>query len=153
GLAPAVRASAIDPIASLKGVDDLHSRARWMRISIALSAAFCFVVLFTAGLFVTTFERLSNQPTGFPTDRLLAVTIVTQGNQPAAVWEEVAERVRRSPGVESAAYADWPLLDGYGFKTNAISLNGSAPTEVAAWFLNVSPGWVGTIRIPLVAGR
>jgi hypothetical protein len=35
-----------------------------MHALIAVQAAFCFLVLFVAGLFVATFQRLSDQPTG-----------------------------------------------------------------------------------------
>jgi hypothetical protein len=40
-----------------------------MHALVAVQAAFCFLVLFVVGLFVATFERLSNQPTGFSADR------------------------------------------------------------------------------------
>jgi predicted permease len=65
----------------------------------------------------------------------------------------VAERLRRVPGVETVAFADWPLLDGYSYKLNAISINGSPPTETVSWFMNVSPGWIEAMKIPLLAGR
>jgi hypothetical protein len=42
-----------------------------MHALIAVQTAFCFLVLFVAGLFVATFERLSHQPTGFSAERLL----------------------------------------------------------------------------------
>ena len=70
GVAPALRASAIRPVEVLKGGDSSHSRARWMRALIALQAAFCFVVLFVAGLFVATFDRLHGQPNGFSSERI-----------------------------------------------------------------------------------
>ena len=65
GLAPALRASAVKPASALKGGEDPHSRRRLMHALIAVQVAFCFLVLFVAGLFVATFDRLSNRPTGF----------------------------------------------------------------------------------------
>jgi hypothetical protein len=69
GLAPALRASAVRPASALKGGDDPHSRRRLMQALIALQVAFCFVVHFAAGLFVTTFSRLANQSMGFSAER------------------------------------------------------------------------------------
>jgi predicted permease len=153
GAAPALRASAIRPVEALKGGDDSPSRARWMRALIYLQAAFCFVVLFAAGLFVATFDRLHGQPNGISSDGLVNIDIVNPINEPSTLWDQVAGHLRRMPGIQAVAYADWPLLDGYGFKLNAISVNNEHPSEVPAWFMNVSPGWFDTMKIPFIAGR
>jgi predicted permease len=153
GVAPALRASAIRPVEVLKGGDDPHSRARWMRALIALQAAFCFVVLFVAGLFVATFDRLHGQPNGFSSERIVNIDIVNPRNEPSTLWDQVADHLRTMPGVQAVAYADWPILDGYGFKTDAISIASGPPSEVPAWFMNVSPGWLDTMKIPFIAGR
>jgi len=154
GLAPALRASAVKPASALKGGDDPHAGGRLMHMLIAVQVAFCFLVLFVAGLFLTTFQRLSNQPTGISAARLLNLNIITlRPNEPAVLWEQVAERLRNVPGVESVGFADWPVLDGNSYKTNGISVNGAAPSNVTAWIMNISPGWIDTLRIPLLAGR
>ena len=153
GVAPALRASAIRPVEVLKGGDSSHSRARWMRALIALQAAFCFAVLFVAGLFVATFDRLHGQPNGFSSERIVNIDIVNPRNEPSTLWDQVADHLRTMPGIQAVAYADWPLLDGYGFKTDAISINGGPPSEVPAWFMNVSPGWLDTMKIPFISGR
>lgn len=77
GLLPALRASAIEPASALKGGQDPHSRHRLMYALIAAQVAFCCLVLFVAGLFVSTFQRLSHQPLGFSADRLLVLDTVT----------------------------------------------------------------------------
>ena len=78
GLAPALRASAVKPASALKGGSDPHSRQRLMHTLIAVQVAFCFMVLFVAGLFEATFDRLSHRPTGFLAERLLTLDTVTQ---------------------------------------------------------------------------
>jgi predicted permease len=158
GLAPALRASAVKPAAALKGGDDPHSRGRWfylssMRVLIAIQAAFCCMVVLVAGLFVATFDRLSHQSTGFSADRLLTLNVVTQRNEPSPAWDQVAEHLRRVPGVQNVAYADWPLLDGYSFKVNGVSIDGAPPAGNGTWFMNVSPGWIDAMKIPLLDGR
>ena len=76
GLIPALRASRIQPASAIRGGDDSHSRRRLMRALIAAQVAFCFLVLFVGGLFVSTFDRLSDQPTGFSAERLLVLDTV-----------------------------------------------------------------------------
>jgi predicted permease len=151
GLAPALRASRLQPFGALRsGV----SRRRWMHSLMSLQAAFCFLVLFVAGLLVATFDHLSHLPTGISASALLNLNIIMlKPNGPAALWEETAERLRKVPGVESAAFADWPVLDGYAYKTTGVSINGLPPNDVTAWTMNISPGWAGVMGIPLLAGR
>jgi len=153
GLAPALRASAMKPSSALKGGDDPHSRRLWMRALIAAQVAFCFLVLFVAGLFVATFERLSNQPTGISSERILTLYTVSRQDQPQALWDQVAEHLREVPGVEKVALADWPILDGWGYRTSGISINGAPASEDTAWFLNISPGLLEAMKIPLIDGR
>ena len=64
--------------ARCRGGEDPHSRRRLMHALIAVQVAFCFLVHFVAGLFVATFDRLSNQPTGFSAERILNLETVTQ---------------------------------------------------------------------------
>ncbi len=152
GLLPAVRASAIKPVSTLKGGEDPHSRRRLMHGLIALQVAFCFLVLFTASLFVATFERLSHRATGFSAERLLTLDTVAQSPEPPVVWDQIADRLRTVPGVEKVAAAGWPLLVGYS-SNSFISINGAPPNGIFAYFLNVSPGWADAMRIPFVDGR
>jgi predicted permease len=152
GLAPALRAAAVNPVSALKGGEDPHSRRRLMHALVAVQTAFCFLVLFVAGLFVATFERLSHLPTGFSAARILTVDAVARPAQPPVYWDQLAERLRSVPGVEKVALAGWPLLSGNGMY-GMISINGAPPTPVLDYFLSVSPGWADVMRIPLIDGR
>ncbi len=152
GLLPALRASAVRPVAALKGGEDPHSPRRLMRGAIALQVAFCFLVLFLSSLFVTSFQRLQNRPLGFSTDRLLLLETVAGKGQLPVVWNQTAEALRAAPGVNSVAISGWPLLGRIRINSD-ISINGAPPSPTPAWFLNVSPGWLATMKIPLVSGR
>jgi predicted permease len=152
GLAPALRASSVKPALTLKGGDNPHARRRLMHTLIAVQVAFCFVVFFAAGLFITTFERLSKQSTGFDSERLLILDTVTSRPLPHVYWDQVADRLRAEPGVESVAVAGWALVDGNGWN-GFIRVNGVSAGDTLAYFLNVTPGWLATMKIPLLAGR
>jgi predicted permease len=152
GLAPALRASAIQPASALRGGDDPHARRRTMHALIAAQVAFCFVVLFVAGLFVTTFDRLSHQSTGFSSERLLTVDVVARPPQSPILWDQVADRLRDLPGVEKVALAGWPLLSGNGWN-GFVLIDGVSAGDTLAYFLGVSLGWIETMKIPLIDGR
>jgi predicted permease len=152
GLIPALRASAVKPVSALRGGEDPHSRGRLMRSLIAVQVAFCFVVHLAAGLFVATFERLSNQPTGFSSERILNLEAVTSRPQSPILWEQVAEHLRAVPGIEKVAMIGWPLMSGESAVGN-ISIDGAPPGDVFSDFVTISPGWADLMRIPLLGGR
>jgi putative ABC transport system permease protein len=152
GLLPALRASAVRPVAALKGGQDPHSPRRLMRGAIALQIAFCCLVLFLSSLFVASFQRLQNRPLGFSTDRLLLLETVAGKGQRPVVWNQTAEALRAVPGINSVAISGWPLLGRIRINSD-ISVNGALPSPTPAFFLNVSPGWFSTMKIPLVSGR
>ena len=150
GLAPALHASRIQPFGALKR----GASRRPMHALIAAQVAFCFLVLFVAGLFVSTLDRLSHQGTGISAARVLNLNVTTlKPDEPAVFWGQVAEHLRQVPGVEAVGFADWPILDGNGYKTTDISINGAPPNNVTAWIENISSGWIGTLKMPLLAGR
>ncbi len=65
GIAPALRASGVKPMSALKGGDEPGSRGRALKALLAAQMAFCVLVQFVAGLFVSTFDRLNHRPLGF----------------------------------------------------------------------------------------
>jgi putative ABC transport system permease protein len=152
GLLPALRASSVKPVSALKGGDDPHARGRMMHGMIAVQVAFCFLVVFVGGLFVETFDKLSHVPTGFSADRVLTLDTVTRQGLPPVAWEQMADHLRSVPGVEAVALAQWPLMSGT-MHNNPISVHDAPPSDVLAFFLATSPGWLETMKIPLLSGR
>jgi len=110
------------------------------------------VVLLVGGLFVTTLERLTRQSTGFSSERILTVDAVAPRARQTGVWEQTAESLRTTPGVERVAYSMFPLLSGDTWN-GWILFHGTPVNDQLAYFLGVSPGWLDTMRIPLLAGR
>ena len=152
GLLPALRASAVRPVAALKGGEDPHSPRRLMRGAIGLQVAFCVLVLFLCSLFVASFQRLEKRPLGFSTDRLLLLETVAGKGQLPVVWNQTAEALRAAPGVDSVAISGWPIL-GHIRINSDISINGAPPSPTPAFFRPVSPGFFSTMKIRLISGR
>ncbi len=152
GLAPALRASSIQPVTALKGNEEPHYKRRSMYVLIAAQVAFCFVVLFLAGLFVATFHHLSSQPVGFDAKDLLLLEIVAPNAQSPESWSHVADTLRAVPGVKDVAIASWPLLSQVNW-SDSLSINGGPPTDASGYFLSISPGWLKTMKMGLIQGR
>lgn len=152
GLPSALQASAVNPVSSLKGGVDPHSRKRVMHLLIAVQVAFCFLVLFTAGLFISTFDRLSHQPLGYSPDRIVNLESLTRSPQSPVHWDQVADRIRTVPGVEAVAMSGWPWMSGES-ATGNVSINGAPPSDVFADVMFVSPDWFAALKIPLLDGR
>jgi len=152
GLAPALRASAVKPASALRGGDDPRARRRLMSALVGVQAAFCFLVLFAASLFGATFDRLSHRPLGFSPDRLLAVDVLAQRGAAPVFWEQVTAHLRGLPGVEAVALSRWSLLTQQSWN-NFVSIEGAPPGPILVYLLNISPGWLDAMRIPLVDGR
>jgi len=152
GLLPALRASAVRPVAALKGGEDPPSPRRLMRGAMALQVAFCFLVLFLSSLFLTSFQHLQNRPLGFSIDRLLLLETVAGKGQLPVVWNQTADALRAIPGVNSVAISGWPLLGRIQINSD-ISIHNAPPSPTPAFFLIVSPDWLSTMKIPLVSGR
>lgn len=152
GLLPALRASAVRPVSALKGGEDTHTRRRALHGLIAVQVAFCFVVVFVAGLLVGTFRKLETRPLGFDASGLLLLETVSPHGQQPETWAQVGESLRAMPGVERVAESGWPLLST-GDWNGSISVNGGPASTDWGHFLTVSPGWLETMRLPLLAGR
>jgi putative ABC transport system permease protein len=151
GLIPAIRTSEVSPLSALKGNAQPQKRRRWMLAPLGVQAAFCFVVLFHAGLLVATFEKLTQQSLGFSPDGLLLVNVAAERAQEPAVWDQAADSLQTVPGVLDVAQAEWPLLSG-NTENSFIAVNGEVSPEEAST-LSVSPGWSRVMKIPLLAGR
>ena len=152
GLAPALRASAMQPTMALKGGEEPQAKRRSMYALVAAQTAFCFLVLFLAGLFAVTFHRLSSQPMGFEAKGLLLLETQSPHGQTPEAWAQMGEQLRAMPGVTDVAESGWPLLST-GSWNGSISVNGGPPSMTLGYFLTVSPGWIDTMKMHLLEGR
>lgn len=157
GMAPALRASGVKPASALKGGDDPHARRRLMNVLVAAQVAFCFLVHFVAGLFISSFERLSNQPTGFATNGVVLLETQVKGNFPANQrpqqnWEEIREKLRGVPGVQKVALSSFALM-GSSSSSVAIRIANRPPDTISPYLLGISRGWLDAMEIRLLSGR
>jgi len=101
-----LRVSAVKPARALRGGEDPHSRRRLMHALIAGQVAFCFLVLFLAGLFAATFET-AVQPAHWFFRRTASLSVYRHGApQSPVVWDQVAAQLRSVPGSKGSLSRD-----------------------------------------------
>ena len=162
GLAPALHASKADVVTALK--DESQGPADRLRLRHAFviaQVAFSILLVVAAGLLGRALGRVTSVAQGFDPRGVAAasVDLGMAGYSAAAARQfaaEVADRLRRLPGVEAAAVAD--RAPGGPLQTEvALRRRGepepAGPSSVPASWTFVEPGYFSTLRIPLVAGR
>jgi putative ABC transport system permease protein len=155
GLAPALRGSSVAPIGVINAASSrTMSGARVLRPLAGLQIAFSCVVLFLAGLFASSFSRLSRVDVGFPAEDLLVVTVesrqVPDAERGRVTSQQLVDSVRRIPRVEHVALSGWaPFRGGL---TTRLRPSGTADV-LEAQVQRVTPTFFETTGIRVVEGR
>jgi len=165
GLIPAFQAGELNLAGALKcdsaGVVGGGGRA-WFRSSLVLvQVSLSFVLLVGAALLIESLQKIRGSSPGFSTQGVLftAVDLVSAGydaDHAKGFQDELLDRVKALPGVDSAVFARVTPL-GYGsFSSTPIAVDGylSPPEEQPTVQYNeVGPDYFRTMGIPLVSGR
>ena len=155
GLAPASRASGVEPMTALKATGGRTSaRARAMRPFVVMQVAFSLIVLFVGGLLVRSFATLSSVNPGFAQSGVLLVSWEAaqriEPNQQRAALLQVFDRLRDLPGVAAVSAAEGNVLGRFGYD---VPLPNTSRGTIEATLSRVTPGFFETMKIPLLAGR
>ncbi|MBZ5523107.1 MAG: ABC transporter permease [Acidobacteriia bacterium] len=166
GLAPARHALRVDlrdalnestRSGSSRGV--LRARAFLVVAEIALA----MVLLAGAGLLIRSFERLATVAPGFSVDHTLIADLSLSPNayhdptKRLNFLEQVIGKAEVIPGVRSAGAVSSVPVGGIPGFTMYVNIKGQAPRPAHDYLLTnyrtVSPGYLKTLQIPLIAGR
>jgi putative ABC transport system permease protein len=165
GVAPAWRLTKGDVGEALKqGVGRGSSQAgehAVRQVLVVAEVALALTLLVGAGLLIRSLWQLRAVDPGIDPRRVLTMTVVIprtkypEPQQQARFFDRTLERVRAVPGVEAASAVDsLPLQGG---STQPVAIEGqpvlplSEQPEVAV--RSITPGYLATVRLPLVAGR
>ena len=164
GMAPALRTSRLNLSEALKeGARNVaggrHEKLR--KLLVISELALSLVLLISAGLLIRSFISVERVNPGFNAQNVLGMRLSVagtsfQGERREVFYRELLERVRRLPGVKSAAVADnLPLSGGIGW--GGITIDGyqaSAGQDVIQADVRVAGvGYFETMMVPLVNGR
>ena len=176
GLAPAIQASRADLNLVLREGEGRSSTASrgWARHVLAVSeVALAMVLLVGAGLMINTMLRLNRVDPGFDGKNVttMSISVPEQGGKylvrvpggdmerplplVGAFYQQLLEKIAAMPGVESAGITS--RLPTHGADEYSFSVLGQpAPSPEQrpnAGFVEVSPSYFGTLKIPLRQGR
>jgi predicted permease len=166
GLAPALTASKPDLLQALRkggsgGLTSfgLRSFRGWLVVA---ELALAMVLLLAAGLLVRSFNKLTALDLGFDRDNVLTAQIslprskYKEPQQALAFQQELLQRIKALPGVQSAGTINHTPLNGFDLIVFT-QVEGAAPIDrkhqPPIGVGVVSPEYFQTMRIPLLSGR
>ena len=165
GLAPALQSTRVDLVNGLKSADvDVPGRKRlWGRnVLVVAQVSTSLMLLTTAFLMARSFQHSVLDGTGFSKDHLLMIGFDPRLEQYSAAqtkqfYKLLAERVRETPGVQSAALTQTvPLgqdaLDGVAFVPDGFQMPRDRESFASAMD-TVDEGYFETMGIPVLRGR
>ena len=165
GLVPAMQTGKLDLASSLKAdsasVVGGHARA-WVRSGlVVLQVSLSFVLLVGAGLLMHSLQKIRNTSPGFSTHEVLdtGVNLVAAGydaQRAQTFQDELLDRAKALPGVESAAYGRMTPLSYGSYSSTLISVDGYQPPpeeQPTVEYNEVGPDYFVTMGIPVMSGR
>jgi predicted permease len=165
GLLPAFQASAQAlPVALAEASRGSTSGrdGRVRRAIVVAEVALACVLTTGAGLLIRSLGRVLDVQPGFATENVIAVrvdpsTTRATRDQRNLYFDEVVRAVRAVPGVQALGLTDaLPLGDNFGWRRWNASPAGSAPNDgerIQPLVRMIDEGYLGTMKIPLRAGR
>jgi predicted permease len=163
GLAPALQATRPNLIETLKNeiptLSGGGSRFELRKLLVVSQVALSLLLLIGAGLFVRTLQNLKGIDLGFRADKVLLLSLNPglNGYNPEQVksfYAQLLERVNTLPGVQSASFADMPLMGGAWIDGLEVEgFKGAAGQDMTVSAKNVEPKFFETMGIQLRLGR
>jgi predicted permease len=162
GTVPALRAARADPIDALKNAGRTGASTGGLRASSGLviaQIALSLVLVFAAGLFIRTFQRLAGAPLGFDSDRVLLVDVDTaratiDPAERTPFYQRLVDTVAAVPGVAHAAGSmSTPAGGGLPSAVTVPGAPSRSGSERMALSTVVTPGWFATYGTVIRDGR
>jgi predicted permease len=164
-LVPAMQSSNTDITGALRSESSGvvgGGRKAWLRSGlVVLQVSLSFLLLVGAGLVLQSLERLRSASPGFSPDRVIITSLVFSAagyDAPRArtFEDDLLPRIQALPGIESVSYSRMAPFTFLSYSTGSIAVDGydvPRDQQLSAEYLEVSPGYFGTVGIPLVSGR
>jgi len=165
GVAPALQATKLDLVTTLKdfagAVTGTNIPAGFRKTLVMAQVALSFLLLAGAGLFTRTLINLKGTETGFESaQNLVSFQVDPARNgysteRTRGFYTDALREIRALPGIKSAAYAMWPVLNGREWDLTVVVDGHQAEQgeDMQVYYNLVSPGYWHAMGIPLLGGR
>ncbi len=161
GLSPALHATRGDLVGALKETSSQPRRQRLRSLLVVTQVACSAMILVVAGLLIRSADRVTSLDLGLDTNNVHAFMINTRDanrslDESRQFYRALTETAARFSGVKSIGAIDVPPLTGSNAQSTVILPDLPPEPEIGlrkVEFAQVSPGYLATMRIPLVAGR
>ncbi len=165
GLVPALQTRNLDLAGALKAESSGVVSARgtaWVRSGLVVfQVCLSFVLLVAAALLLQSLQKIRTTSPGFSTTSVVqtGVSLIAAGyDAPRAktFQQELIDRIRALPGVESAAFARVTPLGYRSYSSTPIAVDGYQPPpeeQPTVEYNEVGPDYFTTLGIPLRSGR
>ncbi|MBV8113429.1 MAG: ABC transporter permease, partial [Silvibacterium sp.] len=161
---PSLDAARGTAVAVAGGTRAVSGSNRRLRVFAITQITASFLLLAGAGVLMRTLYVLEHTGTQFDTGRVLAVNlpVISYGRTPGQVqqfYRDAKLRVAGLPGVEQVSTGfSVPWRDSQGLNISfAFAVEGAArkngQDDMRAKFRSISPGFFGTLGVPLIEGR
>ena len=160
-LTPALHASRVDLAGAMKSGSPPVAGSRLRSIFVLVQISLSFVLVAGAGLLMQSLQRIKGASPGFSTEGVLlsGVDLLSAGynaERAKKFQDQLLERVRTLPGVESATFARVIPFGLRDFSSAPIIVDGyqTGPDECpTADYNQVGPDYFAVMGIPIIAGR
>jgi len=164
GIAPLRSAVSVESGTVVKSSNAAAQRTKkssWAgKFVVAAQMALCLILLVGAGLLVRSLRNYETLPLGLRTDGLLVFgtsPLTTHSDdEKARFYQNLLDRLRAVPGVESATLMDNRLGSGWS-NNDVFAIDGVKPTgnfsEIGMRANDVGPDYLHTLGIPILQGR
>jgi predicted permease len=155
GLVPALRATRIDIVHTIKNDDDPRATSPLRDVLVVAQVALCLVLLSSAGLLLRGVDFVRAANPGLPRDEVvvLGVDLDKRGDswsRQRETRDRIEGRLAMVPGVRSVARADRYPLYGAGYLTSVTPEGAATETSSINW---VTSAYFETMDLPIVRGR
>jgi macrolide transport system ATP-binding/permease protein len=159
GLVPAIQSTRPDVMPALKNGRGGGPRRRAQHVLVVAQIAMSFLILFVAGLFVRTLDKLHSVQLGYARENILLFSLNARqaghrDPEMTTFYADLRKRLESIPGVSSATLSQSSIISaghaGGGYRG---AINIGAVTIQGASVLVAGPRFLATMQIPILAGR
>ena len=162
GTVPAFRATRLhltDTLKAGRGTQGTSGKNPLAKALVISQVALSLVLLVGAGLFLRSLVNLNNVDTGFNKENVLRLDIDSSsaGYKPGeprqvALTQQIEERVSALPNVKAASFSAFTFHEG-SWSSNIVLPGMKNNEDIDVKHNVVGIGYLGTMQIPLLAGR